>query len=552
MNKTRQNNNISFHAALYLRLSRDDELAGESSSISTQREITSRYARDNGFEIAGEYIDDGFSGTNFDRPDFRRMIADIEAGKVNCVITKDLSRLGRNSARTADYLDEWFPSHAVRYISVTDGYDSFNLTDGRAMTTPLILAVHEMYARDISGKIRSSFNAKMEAGKYVGAKAPYGYQKDSENKNHLVVDEDAASVVRRIFFMALMGESPHSIADTLNREGVPSPAVYRCQKNPALNVDDFSERKEWTSSIVCKLLRNEVYLGKLQQGKTQKVSFKSKDMLNIPRDEWITVEGTHEAIISEDVFRKVRSRCVARRSPATKGFHNIFSGIAVCADCGRNMTTAPSRRKGSIYNLTCGGYKSYGAKECSNHFIDYEVLWNAVSRDLQNWLRLTDEQRENLAHELAAEKAHHNGEDEENSRQRLSEKQRRRDELSVVLSKMYEDYALGRIPETTFQLLSRSKSEELQRLEDEIKIIEKRLSIDDTDSDSWRQFFDLLAEAETEEGLTRELLVHLIDRIEVEQGKVQRGADGKQKRIQRIRIYYRFIGCPSGEGGMYL
>lgn len=537
-----QQGNRVYKTALYLRLSRDDEGVGESSSITTQRGILQDYAKTHGLHVVGEYVDDGFSGTNYERPAFKRMVEDIEAGKVNCVITKDLSRLGRNSARTSDLLDEYFPSHDVRYISVIDGYDSLNLTSGVVMTAPLMMAMHEMYARDISCKIRSSFKSKMENGEYIGSFAPYGYQKDAENKNHLVVDYQVAHIVQEIFQMAADGQNPSEIARYLNSKNIATPAMYRCLTRPYLNMDDYSKRKEWTSFIVCAMLRNTVYLGHTTQGKTSKVSFKSKAIQSKNPDEWIVVKNTHEPIISEDLFQAARTRVVARRQPPTKGFENVFSGIARCPDCGRTMTTAPSRKKGVTYNLCCGGYKTYGSRECSNHFISYDFLYDTVLQELRGWLSLPDTDRDAIVNELRQEEVLRQRQANAGVAQSFEKMEHRMQELSTLLKKLYEDYAFNRISETMYKNLSSDYEAELASIDQSAEKLRQRLVPDTSESDSYQEFFALLDEMEEITTLTKPLIRKFIDRIEVGQGVYVKDEQGKRKKVQKLKIFYKFIG----------
>ena len=537
-----------YKAALYLRLSKDDEGAGESQSIKTQRDILEAYAKREGFVIVDEYVDDGYSGTNFDRPAFQRMLTDIEAGRINCVLTKDFSRLGRNSARGLDYIDEYFPAHDVRYISVTDGYDSLYLTNGISMAAPMMMFVNEMYARDISNKIKSAFQIKMKKGEYVASFAAYGYKKDTEHgqKNKLVIDWNVAPIVQKIFTMAAEDYSPSEIARYLNEKGVATPAVYRCSTRPYLNVDDYSKRKEWTSSMICKMLRNEIYLGRTVQGKTKKISFKQKDSKPVPRKEWIRVEGTHEPLISEELYNAVRKRSVARRSLPTKGFENIFSGIAICADCGRNMTTAPSRKKGATYNLCCGGYKSYGSRECSNHFIDYDLLYNTVLDEIRKWLSLSEEEKENLLKELEeAEIQKQKKQMNHAESPSILKLENRRLEIDTLLKSLYEDHAFGRISAFTYNRLVKEYEAELFSLEQSIGAIKHPLETDTAISDAYKDFFGLLNEVTECKKLTKPLLRNLIDRIEVEQGHYEKDAHGKKVKKQKTKIYYRFIGCIS-------
>ncbi len=532
-----------YKTAFYMRLSKDDENRGEdeSQSIRNQRKVLQEFAKRQNLTVVGEYVDDGYSGTNFDRPDFRRMIADIEAGYINCVITKDFSRLGRNSARGLDYIDEWFPKHGVRYISVIEGYDSFNLTGGAAMTAPMMLFMGEMYARDISSKIRASLSGKMQNGEYISAFAPYGYKKDSANKNHLVVDWEVAPIVQKIFEMAANGHAPQEIAEYLNSKGVATPAVYRCLKRPYLDVDAYSTRKEWTSGMICKMLKNEVYLGRTVHGKTRKVSFKSKESVNNPRNAWIRVDGTHEALISEEIYNLVRNRSVSRRSKPNKGFENVFSGIAKCADCGRNMSTAPSRKKGSTYNLCCGGYKHYNSKECSNHFIDYDLLYDAVLKELQGWLSLSEEDKKEIVSDLEAEEKQLQQERANSSGlQSLEQLEAEKAKTGTLVQKLYEDYAFGRVSAVMYENLSKGYEERLTSLERSINELKQRFVVDTAKRDAYTDFFALLDEVTEVKELTKPLLRKLIDRIEVEQGYYERDENGKRIKKQKIRIYYKF------------
>lgn len=532
-----------YKTAFYMRLSKDDENRGEdeSQSIRNQRKLLQEFAKRQNLTVVGEYVDDGYSGTNFDRPDFRRMIADIEAGYINCVITKDFSRLGRNSARGLDYIDEWFPKHGVRYISVIEGYDSFNLTGGAAMTAPMMLFMGEMYARDISSKIRASLSGKMQNGEYISAFAPYGYKKDEANKNHLVVDWEVAPIVQKIFEMAADGHAPQEIADYLNGKGVATPAVYRCLKRPYLDVDAYSIRKEWTSGMICKMLKNEVYLGRTVHGKTRKVSFKSKESVNTPREAWIRVDGTHEALISEEIYHFVRNRSVSRRSKPNKGFENVFSGIAKCAGCGRNMSTAPSKKKGSTYNLCCGGYKHYNSKECSNHFVDYDLLYDAVLTELQGWLSLSEEEKKEIVSDLEAEekqlqqeKTNHSG------LQSLEQLEAEKAKTGTLVQKLYEDYAFGRVSAVMYENLAKGYEERLTSLERSIDELKQRFVVDTAKRDAYTDFFALLEEVTEVKELTKPLLRKLIDRIEVEQGYYERNESGKRIKKQKIKIYYKF------------
>lgn len=524
-----------YTAALYMRLSKDDDGAAESASIITQRKMLRSYAAEHGYVVFDEYVDDGWSGTNFDRPDFKRMIGDIEAKKVNLVITKDLSRLGRDYITAGQYTEIYFPSKGVRYIAIHDGYDSDSPYSDIA---PFKNVINEMYARDTSKKIRSAFATKMRDGAYIAAFAPYGYQKDLVDKNHLVVDRQSGQVVKRIFRMAAEGAPPAEIARSLNERGIPPPAVYRCMTHDGLDVNAYSKRQEWTSATITKMLRNVVYLGHIAQGKTTKISFKSHLTLSNPRDEWIVVENTHEALVDQETFDLVRRRTMARTCEKKGTFYNLFSGIAKCADCGRNMSATGTRKKGSPANLTCGGYKLYGAEECSNHFIDYNVLYEIVQASLREQLAISREERAAVL-ENAQKKQPASAGRQERSKEISSIKKRLR-ELEGIIAKLYEDNGAGRLSNTRMNKLLSKYEQEAETLEQRMAALQNENAAPEPSLQEAREKLDKLLRQITDvTELTPKLLFKLVDHIEIGQGYYERGEHGKVKH-QTVKIFYRF------------
>ena len=303
---------VKNRVVLYMRISKEDRGRSESASIETQRKILTEYAEKNGLEIVGEYADEGYSGTSMERPALGRMLSELSCTAADTVLVKDLSRLGRNSGRVSILMDEYFPSRRIRLIAVADGVDTFKRDSAASIVAPVKNLVNELYAADISMKIRSSLGAKMRRGEYIGAFAPYGYKKDGENKNRLVVDDIAAEVVKNIFALAADGKTPSQIAAELNGDDVPTPSAYRLEKNPQL-FSSFKAAERWSAGAVGKILRNEVYLGHTVQGKSVKAGFKSKRILSVPRDERIAVRDTHEAIVDEGTWGMVRECAAARR-----------------------------------------------------------------------------------------------------------------------------------------------------------------------------------------------------------------------------------------------
>lgn len=516
-----------YRAALYMRLSKDDDGAAESASITTQRQMLRSYAAEHGYAVYDEYSDDGYSGVSFDRPEFRRMIADIEAKKVNLVIIKDLSRLGRDYITAGQYTEIYFPSKGVRCIAVNDGYDSEGpYTD----IAPFKNVINEMYARDISKKIRSAFAAKMREGAYVAAFAPYGYQKDAADKNRLAVDACSGEVVKRIFTMAEGGAKPADIARTLNAEGVPSPAAYRCIMHGGSDANLYS-RQEWTGSTVGKMLRNMVYIGHTAQGKTEKASFKSRVSVSKARDEWIIVKNTHKALVDEETFDIVQRRIRARTCPKKGGFGNIFSGIAKCADCGRNMSSTGTRKKDSQANLCCGGYKLYGAEECGNHFIDYDALYKIVLAELRERLNIGEAERAKIADNVYGRLcAQRRGEDKESGSIK-----RRLNEIESIIGRLYEDNAAGRLSDERTGRLAAQYEKEAEALEERMNAIKN-----EKEAAAPREKLSRLLERITDiTALTPNVLFRLIDHIEIAQGYYEQTAQGRIKR-QSVKIFYRF------------
>jgi len=520
-----------------MRLSKDDEGTSESASIQTQRSMLTSYAKENGFIVHGEYVDDGWSGTNFDRPAFRKLVADIEAGCINLVISKDLSRLGRDYITAGEYTERYFPEHGVRYIAINDGYDSMNPYNDIA---PFRNVINEMYARDISKKIRSAFQTKMKDGCYIGNFAPYGYRKDPQNKNHLAIDYCAAPIVQEIFYRAELGERPKEIAQSLNQREIMPPAVYRCSSRANLDIRNYSERKEWTSGSICKLLRNIVYLGHTAQGKTEKVSFKSHVTLRKEPEEWIVIRNTHEPLVTQATYDMVRKRSVSRKAEPKNCFKNIFSGIAKCADCGRNMSTTGTRKKGAIANLTCGGYKLYGNQVCSNHFIDYQALYDVVLSEVRKQLKAAERDISEILDEVKREASNELPNDNQINKVQ-SALNARIMEIDSIIQKLYEDNVSGKINNERFEKLLFTYETEQREAHNRISFLSESVTAKSTHGDSAQQYLEALHELSDVTELTPDLLHCLIDHIDIEQGKYIKTPSGTRK-IQRVKIHFKFTG----------
>ncbi len=522
---------VRYQTALYMRLSKDDG-AGESASISTQRSMLREYARENGFIVYREYIDDGFSGTTFERPAWKCLLADIEAGKVNLVITRDLSRLGRDYILTGQYTEIYFPARGVRYIAVNDGYDSLNPGNDLA---PFQNIVNEMYARDTSKKIRSALRTKMKEGAFIGNFAPYGYRKDPEDKNHLLIDPVTAPVVREIFERASKGEAPLKIAKLLNQKGVKTPAQYRCFHRHELFLENGEGNKEWVSGTICKVLSNPVYTGDIVQGKSSKLSFKSQITLNIPKEDWIVVKDKHQPIVTREMFEQAGRRKISRKRSKSSQFTNVFSGLVYCGDCKRVMTTTRAGRKGEERKLVCSGYKQYGKTACTNHYMEYGLLCQIVSQELTALITLTEKERKEIAKEMEAYGKKKGNPDEKQAATSLKKRER---EIDRIIRKLYEDRVNAVVEEERFYKLIASYEHELKEIQaEEAALKETTASVWKSTGKSEHDVDRLLNEL-MEDGIPAfDLLQQFIDRIEIFQSRKE--TDQKDKRLLTVRICYR-------------
>ena len=375
-----KNLNIKYIAGLYIRLSReDDDKAYESESITNQKSLLFQYVRENNLEVYQVYVDDGYSGTNFDRPGFKKLIEDIETKKINMVITKDMSRLGRDYIETGNLIEKYFPEHGVRYIAITDSIDTF-LDSSNNDIAPFKAIMNDMYAKDISKKIKSSLKAKQKEGKWVGGRAPFGYAKDPKDKNHLVINEEQAIVVKRIYSMSLEGLSFYKIASKLTSEGVKTPAQYYDFKWR----DDYNLKYGcWHSKTIRDILTNRMYIGDLVQNKRTKVNYKVKKVIKNNTKDYVIVEGTHEAIIDKDIFYEVQKTIPKNVGRNEKKEKHLLDGLLYCGDCGHRIGVTPRRKKDNRCYTICNYYRTYMKKGlCKTHSNNYDELEKIIIKSL--------------------------------------------------------------------------------------------------------------------------------------------------------------------------
>ena len=386
-----------YNTALYMRLSRDDESYGDSVSIETQRTILRKYAAENGLHVVDEYVDDGWSGTNFERPSFKRMMADVDVGKVNCIVTKDLSRFGREHVMMDYYLKFVFPEKQIRYIAVTENEDTEH---GLSDFVPFKNLFNEWFAKDTSRKVKAALHSKFANGERIFAYAPLGYKRDPDKKNALVIDEDTKWIVEKIFDMAFHGAGAAKIAKTLIAEQIPTPGWLNYSRYGTFaNIyADAPEEKRcaWTVNQVKTMLKDETYIGNTIHNRQTNISYKNKKRVRKPQDEWTRMEDTHEAIISKDVFFQVQEQIVSRRRSRRDGTTQTFAGLVKCADCGWSMAYALKTQSKTPYGIyRCSKYGQVTG-HCTPHYIRYDVLYTYVLARVRYWAKQAEIDEDDL------------------------------------------------------------------------------------------------------------------------------------------------------------
>lgn len=532
-----------YNTSLYLRLSRDDELKGESGSISTQRDMLTQYCREQNLNIIGEYFDDGWSGTNFDRPSFQRMIDDIEDGKINCVITKDLSRLGRNYVLTGQYTDIYFPSKGVRYIAVSDGVDS---EKGESEIAPFLNILNEMHARQTSKKVKAAMKTHFLNGAHYGPCAPIGYKRHPEIKGKLIPDEDTRWIVEKIFDLAAHGVGYSKIRSTLDKEQVPTPAWLDYQRYGMFahifEGNPESKRHQWTTTNIRVILLNEVYIRHSVHNKQSTISFKNKKKVYNPKDKWLTVENTHEPIISKELWDQAHAHIGSHKRPALGGEPQIFAGLLKCADCGWSMRFFHEHAKGKRRerkHFMCLTYSTFGKDKCSTHYIRYEVLYAAVLGRLQYWISQAHEKGDSeLLQRLLKSGDKQREKENVSAKKELARTEKRFQELDNLFVKMYEDRAKEAITERNFAMLSAKYQEEQTQLESKKRELQAKLDKSAQDTDGAEKWLSLVRKYTELTELTAPLLNELIDKIVIHQAE----PDENGSRTQEIEIFYRFVG----------
>ena len=523
--------------ALYCRLSQDDGADGESNSIQNQRNILERYAREHRFPNPRFYVDDGYSGGSFNRPGFQQMMTDMENGKIRTIITKDLSRLGRNQLHTGLYIEERFPMFGVRYIAINDNVDTDRSESTELM--PFKNLFNEWFIRDTSRKIRAVQQAKAERGERLGTRAPYGYRKDEQDRKKLVVDEEAAAVVRRIFALCAAGQGPSQIARLLKREQVLCPTTYAYERHGLTHTSlDAENPYHWTSSTVANMLENEIYLGNTINLRYSTRSDKDKRKVEHPREECMVLENTHPALVSREVWDIVQRVRQHKRRRTNMDEQNKYSGLVVCADCGSTMVLHRAHTMNRSYNhFTCRTYKKDGTL-CTAHYIRECVLDDVVLEDLRRVTAMAREHTQEFATYIGSRQSAEIRKEMRGLERELAAMKKRSEELDRIFKRLYEDSVLGRITAEQFQTLSGSYTQDMEALnktipEKETAIQRLREQVSGTD-----HFISLAKRYTDIQELTPELLRLFIQKIVVHEKDVKWSKHAQQT----VEIHYNDIG----------
>mgnify|MGYP001117264061 FL=1 len=535
---SKQLNSIKI-TALYERLSRDDELQGESNSITNQKHFLEDYARKNGFVNIRHFTDDGVSGTTFDREGFQSMIAEVEAGNVAVIIVKDMSRFGRDYLKVGFYTEVMFKEKGVRFIAINNGIDSSNQQDSDF--TPFLNIMNEWYARDSSRKIQAIFKARMQEGKRVSPSVPYGYRRDPDDKQHLIIDPEPAAVVRRIFKLVLEGNGVNRIADILYADKILIPSAYAEKYYPEnQHSKSFHDPIRWTNQTIIHILEKREYMGHTVLGKTISESYKTKKRRKATEDELMIFENTHEAIIDEETWNNVQRLIETKRRPKKNGAPPCrLSGLLYCADCGSKLSHRyNSRNKYDADNsYGCSSYRQY-TRNCTMHYIRVSVVEKLILETI----------REVSAYALSNEKEFVKKVREASDvqqeatmkeyRRRLGKAKRRHEEMDDLVKKLYESFATGKIPEKHFDRLLSGYDNEQTTLEAEMQELQTGLDRYGADSVRADRFLELVKRYTDFSELTTPMLNEFIEKVVVHEADKSTG-----DRVQKVDIYLNFIGA---------
>lgn len=526
-------------AAIYCRLSQDDGSLGESGSIQTQKAILTQYCQEHHMEIVDCYCDDGWSGTNFDRPAFQRMIGDIEAGRVNTVIVKDLSRFGREYAQMGLYIEHYFEEKGVRFLSLAENIDSSQGLNN--LVLPFTNVINSLYARQASEKTKAAHRARAKNGMFLGSRAPYGYQKDPNDRHHLIVDPEAAEVVKEIFRMFADGIGYVRMTKILRERNILNPQAYFNQNNPDYykHSDYWRKPFDWHATSVRAILNNPVYLGKLTFGKTKTKGFFDKRRVPAEESDWIVVEHTHEPLVSQELWDTVHQMMKARRRENGSGHVQPFAGLVKCAGCGSSLNASYDKKKGKYTGFSCWVYKNYGKQRCTSHAIGWQTLNRLVLEDIRRNAQVAKLAAARYVGVLLRAKLEKEKGETVRAERELKKAEKRIGELDKILAKLYEDAALGKISEARYQAMAPGYEAEQASLQERVSRLREQLAHAQEVQDNVEQFVPLIQKYTDIQELTPHILNELIEKIVVHEKKMEE--DGSKS--QMVEIHYKFVGC---------
>ncbi len=524
-------------AAIYCRLSRDDELTGDSNSIVNQKAILKKYAQEQGFRNIQFFVDDGYSGANFNRPDWKRMIELVENDKVGVIIAKDMSRIGRNYLEVGLYTEMLFPEHDVRFIAVNSGVDSANQQDNDF--TPFLNIINEFYVKDSSKKVKAVMKQKGESGEYLTTNPPYGYMKDPDNpKRHWIVDDEAAAVVRQIFAWCMEGFGPSQIAKKLQEAKVDCPTVHWMKMGRNAPAKTPDNPYNWAPRTITGILEKQEYLGHMVNFKTRKQSYKSKKKLENPPDQWKIFENTHEAIIDEETFARVKELRKNKRRPARTGKTNMFSGLVRCADCGEKLyyCTSNSFETRQDYFI-CSTSRKRGKDACETHFIRAVVLEEGTLQHMRLVIQCVADYEDAFRRALGAKRSEEAKKELSVKKRTLQKSENRLAELDRLFKRIYEDMVNGKLSEARFQMLSDDYEQEQADLRAKIEMLENEIQNQEDQAENVDRFIRQAKKYLYLEKLTPTILNDMVNVVYVHAPDKSSG-----HRVQDVDISYNHIG----------
>lgn len=525
--------------AVYCRLSQEDENKGDSDSIVNQKAMLTKYAKDNGFENVQVFVDDGYSGTNFNRPGFQELLELMEQGKVATLITKDLSRLGRNYIEVGQYTEILFPRWNIRYIAVNDNFDS-DKPDGNELA-PFKNLFNEWYARDTSKKIRAVFKAKAERGERLGTTTPYGYIRDKEHGGVLTVDPETAPIVRQIFQMCASGMGPGKIASELRKRKIPKPSVVRFKNEGVVGTyTDINDEYNWNCNTVAKMLSNEIYIGNTVNCQLTTISYKDKRKKAVPKEKQLRFENTHEAIIDQNTWDIVQRIREGKRRRNISGEVSKYSGLLYCADCGSKMYFMHARTlKPQAFSFVCSRYRRHmGEDLCTRHTIREVVLDEIILEEIRRVTYYARTKTEEFARQISQKTTAQSHRVIRAKQSELEKLQKRDNELNTIFKRVYEDNILGRISDEQFKLLSEGYISEQGSVKEKINALQNEIETLKTEASGIDRFIETAKKYTDLQELTPEILRTFIEKIVIH----ERDKPYSKKAHQQIDIYFTHIG----------